>query len=80
MGMKRIFLDKENDLNAIHDSQRKEVLFFANRNILFFNYLPAALVPHLVLPRHTNPILHKTKKALLLLKAGSLTMTSTKIG
>jgi hypothetical protein len=50
MDMKRTFLHKANDMTARHDSQRKEVLFFADPHFLFFNFLPTAQVAHLVLP------------------------------
>ena len=61
--MKRTFLHKTNDLTARLDSQRKEVLFFADPHFLFFIFLAAAKVAHLVLPLHTKPTLRKTKRA-----------------
>jgi len=39
--MKRTFLYKPSDLTARHDSQRKEVLFFADPHFLFFNFIAA---------------------------------------
>ncbi|HRE64811.1 MAG TPA: hypothetical protein PKU77_13565 [Ferruginibacter sp.] len=48
--MKQTFLHKTNDLTVRLDSQRKEVLFFFEPHFLFFNFLAAAQVAHLVLP------------------------------
>jgi len=38
------------NLTARHDSQRREVLFFAHPHFLFFNFWAAAQVAHFVLP------------------------------
>lgn len=50
-------------LTARHDSQRKEVLFFAYTHFLFFNFLPAAQVAHFVLPQQHKPTQRQTKRA-----------------
>ena len=48
--MKRTFLHIPSNLTVRHDSQRKEVLFFANAHFLFFNFTATAHLAHLVLP------------------------------
>ncbi|MCC7332523.1 MAG: hypothetical protein IT232_07945 [Flavobacteriales bacterium] len=48
--MRRIFLHRLNERTARHDSQRREVLFFADPHFLFFNFMAAAHLAHLVLP------------------------------
>jgi hypothetical protein len=54
--MKRTFLHKPSDLTARHDSQRREVLFFADPHFLFFNFNAAAQMAHWVLPNtQANP-------------------------
>lgn len=48
--MKRTFLHKLNGRTTRHDTQRREVLFFAYPHFLFFNFTAAAHLAHLVLP------------------------------
>ncbi len=48
--MKRTFLHKLSGRTTRHDSQRREVLFFAHPHFLFFNFMAAAHLAHLVLP------------------------------
>lgn len=46
-----------------YDSQRKEVLFFADPHFLFFNFLAAAQVAHFVLPLTHKPTQRQNKKS-----------------
>ncbi|MEZ5036893.1 MAG: hypothetical protein R2760_05310 [Chitinophagales bacterium] len=53
---------------AIHDSQHKEVLFFADPHFLFSNFLPAAQVAHFVLHLPHKPSRRQNQKSCLVLK------------
>jgi len=48
---------------AMANSQRNEVLFFANTNFLFFNFLASPQVAHFILSHHTIRPNSKTKRA-----------------
>jgi len=61
--MKRTFLHKPSNQTARHDSQRREVLFFAHAHFLFFNFLAAAQVAHFVLPQLHKPTQRQNKKS-----------------
>ncbi|MCC6722615.1 MAG: hypothetical protein IT243_10480 [Bacteroidia bacterium] len=61
--MKRTFLHRPSDLTARHDSQRKEVLFFADPHFLFFNFVAAAQVAHFILPLTHEPPQRQNKKS-----------------
>jgi hypothetical protein len=62
--MKRTFTHYEpTRLTARHDSQRKEVLFFATAHFLFFNFLADAQVAHFVLPQPHKPTQWQNKKS-----------------
>jgi hypothetical protein len=63
--MKQVFLHKANDLTVRHDSQRKEVLFFADPHFLFFYFFWQPHKWHIwFCPTH-KPTLRKTKRATL---------------
>ena len=61
--MKSTLLHNQNDLTALHDSQRYEVIFFATAHLLFFNFLPTAQVAHFVLPHTHKPTQRQNKKS-----------------
>jgi hypothetical protein len=50
-------------LTARPNSQRNEVLFFANAHFLFFNFIPDTHLVHFVLPLTHKPTQRQNKKS-----------------